>query len=546
MHDDLARYFDDQPVQARAGAWTYRWRKFFDRHRTSIIVSAAAAVAALGFGTHAWQQRQDSRVSAARATAIESVVKNLFDGMNPNSNTPRSFTAKELLDKSRPLMLQAGSSNADSRSKTNLMMGKLYLDIGALTEASALFETEIAEARAAGDVKREVWAQCLLADVSIDRNAYPLAYAAMTTAAAQLTAAKGQNNLLIAEVNYRLGSAALFMQTLEQAEQHLKQALTEASATRPAATELHANVLIKLGTIARLQGDVVRASGHFSDAQKQLQGTSGMQLTKDALAIEMLPVLFTLGRYDETIKQAEVLLDQFASRSTADAAFPMATTVHYATALLRTGRFQDAATQAERITANAPADDGGARYQAKFVEAQVALFSGLVNQAETKLRALLEAKSDPSNAAFYERVRRNLAHNLLQQGRNTEALTLLREVETMQLGLFKDKQNPDIAVTRILIGVALLRQGDATGATRVLAAARDAMQITRGARHFGTLLAESYLALVTAASGTPAANAATLADRIDRELGWQYGATELAARLRKPTANILNSVPAVL
>ena len=104
-----------------------------------------------------------------------------------------------------------------------------------------------------------------------------------------------------------------------------------------------------------------------------------MQLTKDALAIEMLPILFTADRYDETIKRAELLLGQFASRSTADAAFPIATAVHYASTLLRKGRFPAAATQAERITANAPADDGGARYQAKFIDVQIVLFSGLLN-----------------------------------------------------------------------------------------------------------------------------------------------------------------------
>ena len=95
------------------------------------------------------------------------------------------------------------------------------------------------------------------------------------------------------------------------------------------------------------------------------------------------------------------------------------------------------------------------------------------------MRALLAAKLDPPNAAFYERVRRNLAHNLLQQGCNTEALTLLREVETMQLELFKGKQNPDVAVTCIFTGIALLRQGDASGANCMLASARDAMQATR-------------------------------------------------------------------
>lgn len=229
-----------------------------------MIVSVAAALAALGFGTHAWQQRQDSRVSAARATAIENAVKNLFDGMNPNSNTPRSFNAKELLDKSHPLMLQAGAASLESESRTRLMMPKLHLDIGAFDDAAKLLNEEINDARAVANMRREAWAQCLLADVNIDRNAYPVAYAAMSTAAAQLTATKGRGDLLIAEVNYRVGSAALFMQKIEQAEQQLQQALTEASAARPVATDLHANGLIKLGAIARLQGDVLHANGYFS------------------------------------------------------------------------------------------------------------------------------------------------------------------------------------------------------------------------------------------------------------------------------------------
>lgn len=285
-----------------------------------------------------------------------------------------------------------------------------------------------------------------------------------------------------------------------------------------------------------------------------LQGTSGLQLTKDAVAIERLPVLFTEGRYSEAIVQAEALLASLANRTNPESSFQLAANVHYGFSLLRTGRFQAAAAQAERITATAGASDDVARYQAKLLEAQISLFSGLTREAETKLRALLASSAGKPGATVLETVRRNLAHNLLQQGRNSEALVLLRDIEAKQRALYTDadKQNPNLAVTRILIGVALLRQGDTEAARSVLLLSFEAMQATRGSRHFGTLLAESYLAALATTTGTSAAsvsanaNAAALALRIERELGWQYGATDLAARLRRPDNQPMSTLPAVL
>ncbi len=545
MQEDLRRYFEHRPVQARAGAWVYYSRKFFTRHRLAIGISAVAGLALVALTAQVWQKTQDSRVNAARATTIESVVKNLFDGMNPNSNNTRTFTAKELLDRSQPLMMQAGATSADARRQTTLMMAKLYLDIGAFDDARRLLDGEIADARAVGDVRRDVWAQCLLADLNMDQSAYPLAYEAMARARNELKAVNGQTDLLHSEVTYRLGTAALFMQKLDEADQHLQEANTALRRAREPATELLANVLVKRGTLARMRGNVLAATEFFSDAQKQLQGTTGMQLTKDALAIEMLPVLVTAGRYDETIKQAEALLAQFSTRSAPDAQFPIVTTIHYATALLRLGRFQEAAAQAAHISAQAPAD-GGVRYQAKAIEAQIDLFSGHLEKAELALKTLIAEPRDKPSAAFLQRVRRNLAHNYLQQGRDREALALLRDIEKVQSELFTDKQNPDVAVTRILIGVALLRRNDVAAAKPLLTAVRDAMLATRGASHYGSLLAESYLALIAAADGAPAANAATLAARVERELGWQHGAADLAARLKKASPTRLITAPAIL
>jgi tetratricopeptide (TPR) repeat protein len=485
------------------------------------------------------------------------VVKSLFAGMNPNSNTARTFTAKELLDKSRPLMLQAGAANAESRSKTNLMMGKLYLDIGALAEAAALFETEIAEARATGDVRREVWAQCLLADADMDQRKFQLAYDNMARARAQLQPLVKQPELLLAEVDYRLGTAAYFIKNYGDADRYLKTAkaaLIDPSVKGETALETLVNVVRQQGVLARFQGDFVATNGYFLEAQKLLQNTPGLQLTKDALDIERLPLASNLGRYDEAIKESERLLSRLSNQASANQTYPVATAIHYVTALMRTGRLREAREQINRIKSDAVVANDALRLNiAKNFTASISLYSGDANTALREFNEQLAFDMNPPGKIVdvigLQANRRNIAHCLLQLGRTAEALALLRNIELTQIQLLNNDQHGDIAYTRLLLGVALMRQNELPEAAAVLARSRDAMIAKRGANHWAVMLADAYLALMNASenpSAAPSANAVNLADRVQRELGWQHGAPELAARLKGTTQSPLVSVPVVL
>ena len=553
MREDLARYFDDQPVHARAGAGWYRTQKFFARNRTAVVVSGVALAGAVALGAHAWQKTQDSQASAARAMAIESVVKNLFDGMNPNGNTARSFTAKELLDRSRPLLLQAGATHADARSKTNLMMGKLYLDIGAFDEAVSLFTTEIAEARAAGNIRGRVWAQCLLSDAHLDMHKSQLAYDTMTDARSALTQIGDPAGRLGAEVEYRLGTAALFLQRSDEAEQRLRSARSMLNASGETAIELLANIIVRQATIVRGRGDLIAASRYFSEAKKLLANTAGMQLSKDALAIEMLPVSVALGQFAEAIAQAEPLLAQFATRLNPDNPYPLIAANHYAAALLRLGRLSEAKTQIEWVKNNASAGQSALLFFSRVIDAQISLYSGNTADAESRLTALMAEDAKQPSATTQNLLKRHLAHGWLQQQKNVEALTLLNDIEALQIKAIPDPSSADIAFTRILLGVAFMRQGDLARAQATLTLARDALREKRGATHYSLLLAESYLALISAALGPPPANAANLAERVQRELSWQHGGAELANQLknlslapRAPSALTPLYVPALL
>ena len=92
----------------------------------------------------------------------------------------------------------------------------------------------------------------------------------------------------------------------------------------------------------------------------------------------------------------------------------------------------------------------------------------------------------------------------------------------------------DLALTRAVIGSALIRANDLSGARRLLSAAESMLRQSRGDAHYGTLLAQSYLALLDATPENRTARDA-IADRIDAELGWQFGASTLANLLRSAT-----------
>ena len=548
MREDLTRYFDNRPVQARAGAWAYQWRKFFERNRVAVAVSTVTGATALALAAHAWQKTQDLRVSTARASAIEAVVKNMFDGMNPNNNATRTFTAKELLDRSRPLLMQAAAGSADAKSQTTLMMANLYSAVGAHTDATRLLEGEIADARALGDSRRELWAQCLLADVNTESGRDAQAYDAMRAALVQLTRgtnAQVKRDVLFAEIAYRLGSAAISLEKFDDASAALTDARSALATLNDQPVELVVNVLTKQAALARHRSDAFAAAKLLDDAQNKLQATEGMQLTKDTVAIQRLSVTISLGRYAEAITMAERMLRDFGVRYAADSQWLLATGLHYSYALIRVGKLREADEQIRSLIALG-GPDPAIVFQARFLAAQVALFSGESSKAESALASLAQELPNAENTMTSGRIKRALALAQLQQGRTEEALQLLRRTEASQIAVANDPKNLDVAHTRILIGCALSRTGDWVGARAALTAARDALLPARGLSNYATLLTEAYLAMLPSPGVAGLTGTDQLAQRIQRELGWQFGASELATRLQNGSSSKPNSLPALL
>lgn len=545
FREDLTRYFDHEPVLARGGAMAYYWRKFVERNRTVLAVSAAAAVTIGGLGAHAWNKTRELQLSSARTTAVESVMKSVFDGMSPDRNAPRVFSAKQLLDRSRSVLLQAGNMDGRAGSPARLMMANLYLEVGAYDDAIRLLDDEIADARTGGDLRRELWAQCLTADVYFETARAKEAHGMLRLALARLRAVAHESDEMLVEINYRIGTAALLMEDFAEAEQYLGTARSALSSIRDQPSGLLARVLNMQGMLARRRGDLDAAVSLFSEATKALRNSSGEELTKAAVSNNLLQVAIAGGRYEDALQTARAMQAEFGTRVAADSQWSLAVGYLYAMALTRTGKLDEAKKQIESVKTHAAGQPGQYADLAKTLDAQIALYQGNTSAAITAFNALFANANAALPSINSERARRNLAHGLLQNGQTDEALRLLQITEANQIALGYGGKQLDVALTRILLGCAHLRRQEWSRAESVLRPAHEALLAARGDSHYGTTLAAAYLALLPS-SPRPNVQAATLAARIERDLAWQFGATELAAQLRQPPASARPIVPALL
>ncbi len=99
---DLGRYLDGLPVEARPDSVGYRARRFIQRHRIGVTVSAAAAaglLAALGLITDAYIEAEHARAEADRRfEQVRAIARTLmFDVYDEIEQIPGSVSARRLL-----------------------------------------------------------------------------------------------------------------------------------------------------------------------------------------------------------------------------------------------------------------------------------------------------------------------------------------------------------------------------------------------------------------------------------------------------------------
>jgi len=146
--EDLRRWRGFLPVRARRSLWTIRAKKFVRRNKLGVGLTCALALALAG-GTAgiAWQARR-AETQAARATAIQDYLVNLFAQGDPRSGRSIvNMTAKELLDLGADRAGAAFARDPETEMQLQRTLGNIYDAVGDGTRSEASWSRRLGLAR---------------------------------------------------------------------------------------------------------------------------------------------------------------------------------------------------------------------------------------------------------------------------------------------------------------------------------------------------------------------------------------------------------------
>ncbi len=164
FREDLLHYLAREPVHARRGAGWYRMRKFVDRHRIEVAVSALAVVGlcvalayALMQGREAAIQRDATRRELARATASNDFMTFLFSAAAPGDE---KLSSAELMQQASRLIDLQFANNDELRADLLVTLGTQYMQTQQWMEAETHFGRALEMANRVGDPALSARAAC--------------------------------------------------------------------------------------------------------------------------------------------------------------------------------------------------------------------------------------------------------------------------------------------------------------------------------------------------------------------------------------------------
>ena len=143
---DIDHYLHAEPLEARPDNVSYRLRKFVQRNRRSVILTAAALVVMIVilsfFTVRLTRARNAALAEAARTERIQKFMLNLFDGGDQAAGPSDSLRVVTLVDRG---LLEAKTLNSDPKLQGELYqnLGDIYEKLGKLDQADSLLQTAL-------------------------------------------------------------------------------------------------------------------------------------------------------------------------------------------------------------------------------------------------------------------------------------------------------------------------------------------------------------------------------------------------------------------
>ncbi|WP_395787504.1 protein kinase [Aquimonas sp.] len=143
LDNDLARYLEGRPVEARAPSWIYRATLFVRRHRVSVALSGALTLAILGsaatLAVQAFELREQRNLAVIerdRALQVVEILENAFRNADPGQSEGDTITARQILDAAKPGIEELESTQPQVFARMAATLANVELELGQWTRAA--------------------------------------------------------------------------------------------------------------------------------------------------------------------------------------------------------------------------------------------------------------------------------------------------------------------------------------------------------------------------------------------------------------------------
>ena len=151
LAEDVQRYLEDRPVEARPDAWTYRVGKFARRNAaalaaTSVVLVSIAALV-IFYTARLTTERDIAQRERAVSTAVSQFMRDVFRVATPSAARGNSVTVREVLDAAVKRIDTDLHTEPRLRTQLLVSMGQAYNGLGLWDQARQLLERAVEQER---------------------------------------------------------------------------------------------------------------------------------------------------------------------------------------------------------------------------------------------------------------------------------------------------------------------------------------------------------------------------------------------------------------
>ena len=229
--EDVRRYLDGRPVEARRDTWTYRTRKFVQRNASVVAAATLLVVLAVGLGifhTHrVTAERNRAQDEAAKAETVSAFLVDLFRSSRPVVSGTDVPSAVDLLERGRERAASLGDRPAVQHSMLNAI-GRSYLGLGQYETADSILNRSLSLARDVHGPASPEAARALssLGSLHLQQYNYRTADTLYTEALSIYDTLVGPYDLQTARVLRSLGTVQGHLGRLDVGEDYVRRSLS--------------------------------------------------------------------------------------------------------------------------------------------------------------------------------------------------------------------------------------------------------------------------------------------------------------------------------